>query len=135
MDERKSVGEFFQGFFTGTYDGSYGTPQADRVRHDFDRLTDCHLMWSQVHGDFKNAAKRAVFQPYQHWPELYQCCKDAIREHAALGTTFEGGHTLAQVMRDAMTILRLRHRLNVPRWWLPLMDDLRGAKTRQAVTA
>lgn len=126
MDERKSVGQFFQGFFTGTYDGSYGNSQSDCARHDFDRLTDYRASWTQVHGDFKDVAKRAIFQPYRHWAELHQACKDAIREHTALGTPYEGGHTLARIMRDAMTILRARHGANVPRWWLPIMDDLRG---------
>jgi hypothetical protein len=122
----KSVTEHFQGFFTGTYDGSYGTPQSDQARRDFSQLTDYHLIWAQVHGDFKDAAKRALFQKYPHWPELYQACKDAIREHCTLETPFEGGNTLAKIMRDAMTILRARNGFNAPRWWLPIVDNLRG---------
>jgi hypothetical protein len=126
MEWMETVGERFQGYFVGDYDGSYHTPQADRARHDFDRLTDNRLLWTQVHGDFKDAAKRALFVPYPHWPELYQCCKDAVREHTALETQYVGGPTCAKIMRDAMTILRARHSLNVPRWWLPMMDQLRG---------
>jgi hypothetical protein len=124
----ETVGDHFQGYFTGTFDGSYGTSQADRARHDFDRLTNNWLLWTQVHGDFKDAAKRAVFVQYPHWSELYECCRDAIREHAVLETQWVGKPTCAKIMRDAMTILRLRHNMKVPRWWLPLMDQLRGAR-------
>jgi hypothetical protein len=139
MSEYNTVGEHFKGYFVGEYTGSYHTPEADRARHDFDKLTDSHLLWTQVHGDFKDAAKRALFVPYPHWRELHQCCKDAIREHTALGTQYVGETTCAKIMRDAMTILRARHGLNVPRWWLPLMDKLRGKnheieKRRQPVT-
>ncbi|MBZ5534001.1 MAG: hypothetical protein LAO20_21430 [Acidobacteriia bacterium] len=126
MDEHTTVEEHFRGYFTGDYDGSYQTPQADRARHDFDRLTGFRLIWAQVHGNLKDAAKRALFKPYPHWPELYECCRDAIREHIALETEHSGGTTCARIMRDAMTILRVRHGLNVPRWWLPIMDELRG---------
>ena len=125
--KRETVAEHFQGYFIGSYDGSYGTTASDAARIDFDRLTEFKLLWAQVHGNFKDAAKRALFKPYPHWPELYKCCQDAIREHGALETEFSGGTTCARIMRDAMTILRVRHGFNVPRWWLPMMDELRGA--------
>jgi hypothetical protein len=125
-DDIETVAEHFRGYFSSNYDGSYQTPQSDHARHDFDRLTNFRLIWSQVHGNFKDAAKRALFKPYRHWPELYECCRDAIREHAALETLYSGEATCARIMRDAMTILRVRYGLNVPRWWLPIMDELRG---------
>ena len=56
----ETVADHFHGYFGGNYDGSYHTPQADAARRDFDRLTDNCLMWTQVHGDFKDAAKRAA---------------------------------------------------------------------------
>jgi hypothetical protein len=124
--EYKTVEEHFRGYFSSTYDGSYHTPQSDRARLDFGQLTNLELDWAQVHGNFKDAAKRALFKPYEHWPELYECCRDAIREHSALETSYYGGPTCAKIMRDAMTILRARHGLNAPRWWLPIMDKLRG---------
>ena len=125
-NEYKTVAELFSGFFAGSYDGSFHTPQADRARHDFDRLTAYRLIWTQVHGDFKDAAKRALFQPYRYWPELYDSCRAAIQAHTELETQYEGEKTNANIMRDAMTILRERYGFNVPRWWLPIMDDLRG---------
>lgn len=126
MDYYKTVGEQFAGYFQSEYDGSYGTVESDIARRDFGRLTENYLIWAQVHGNFKDAAKRALFKPYPHWIELYECCRDSVREHAALETEYLGGVTCAKIMRDAMTILRERHGLNVPRWWLPVMDSLRG---------
>ena len=126
MDEIKTVGEHFRGYFAGDYDGSYETRNSDRARLDFDRLTNLQLIWAQVHGNFKDPAKRALFVPYPHWPELHECCRDAVRAHTELGNYFYGGETCANIMRDAMTILRARHGLKVPRWWLPIMDKLRG---------
>jgi hypothetical protein len=124
----ETVADHFQGYFGGNYDGSYHTPQADAARRDFDRLTDNRLLWTQVHGDFKDAAKRALFVQYPHWRELHECCCDSVREHSKLETQWVGGFTCAKIMRDAMTILRVRHGLKVPRWWLPMMDQLRSAR-------
>lgn len=126
MAEYETVGEHFQGLFTANYDGSYHTARAEAARRDFDCLTNNSLLWTQVHGDFKDAAKRALFNPYPHWPELHECCRDSVRAHTDLETQFLGGVTCAKIMRDAMTILRERYGLNVPRWWLPLIDRLRG---------
>jgi hypothetical protein len=127
----KTLKDYFNGYFVGEYDGSYGTEESHQARRDFSQLTNCRIIWSQVHGDFKNAAKRALFQPYPYWPELYQACKDAIRAHVELDTTYSDTPPLAKIMRDAMTILRERHSCNVPRWWLPIMDELRGATEKK----
>jgi len=127
MGERyETVADHFRGHFTGDYDGSYGTNKSHAARRDFNQLMDLRLNWAQVHGDFKDVVKRAMFQPYPHWPELYQCCRDVIREHEKLETQYVGTETLARVMRDAMNLMRARHNLNAPRWWLPMMDALRG---------
>jgi hypothetical protein len=123
--ELTTVGEHFRGYFVGDYDGSYGTQKADQARRDFSRLTNLKICWSQVHGDFKNAAKRSVFVPYPHWPQLYEACRDSIRAHAEIGNWFSGANTCSKIMDDAMKILRARHGLNAPRWWLPLMKQLR----------
>lgn len=123
----KTVTEQFAGtFLETTYDGSYGTEESHAARRSFDRLTDYRLNWSQVHGDFKDVAKRALFESYEHWPELYRACRDVLHQHKALGTQYLGGYTCAQIMRETMTVMRRRHDVNVPRWWLPIMDDLRG---------
>lgn len=123
--------QFADRFIEASYDGSYGNERADAARRSFDRLTDSKLNWSQVHGDFKDAAKRALFEPYEHWPELYRACRDVLRQHQALGTLYLGGYTCAQIMREAMTVMRRRDNLNVPRWWLPIMDDLRGKNNQE----
>jgi len=123
----ETVEDHFRGTFEGTYDGSYGTRTADYARASFGRLTDCRIMWAQIHGDFKDAAKRALFVQYPHWPELYECCRDVIRAHAPLNTQYiDGGHTCARIMREAMVVLRARYGVNAPRWWLPLLDAVRG---------
>jgi hypothetical protein len=130
----ETVVDHFQGYFTSeSFDGSYDTPQSHRARHDFYQLTNNIISWAQVHGNFKDAVKRAKFQPYEHWPELYDCCRRIVREHSALETQWEGGYTCAKIMRDSMNLLRELYGLNVPRWWLPIMDDLRGAKKKKPV--
>ncbi len=134
MDVKK-VSEHFAGYFQlDTYSGEYGSasgyqPPAARIAgHDFDRLTNNVLVWTQAHGDSKDAAARATFQPYPHWPELYQCCKDVLREHGTgkLDTDYFGKFTNARLMGDVMTLMRRRHGLDVPKWWLAIMKKLRG---------
>ena len=111
------------------YDGSYHTennPETDSAaRESFRVLTNEALNWCQVHGDFKNAVKRAAYEPYPHWPQLYRCCRDVLKAHAELNTGFYGPVTCAKLMGDAMALLRQRHNLNAPRWWLPIMKRLR----------
>lgn len=126
MYDHTTVAEYFKGFFTKNYDGGFGWPQDIVGREDFDRLTYGRIIWTQVHGDFKDAAKRALFNPYPYWPELHKACRDVIREHAKLETEFSGPDTCARIMRDAMKVLRARHGVNTPRWWLPLMDQIAG---------
>lgn len=132
-----SIKEQFAGFFEmPNYDGSYGTPGSHVARHDFSQLTNGAIMWSQVHGDFKDAAKRVLFTPYQHWPELYESCRAVLKAHRDLDTQHWGPATNAKLMGDVMTVLREKHKANVPRWWLPIMNGLRGnaAKRNSAVS-
>ena len=134
MDPKK-VSEHFAGYFQlPVYNGEYGTasgyqPPAARVAgRDFEQLTDCCLVWTQVHGDYKDAALRATFQPYPHWTELYQCCKDILREHGPgkLDSWYSGPMTNARLMGDVMSLMRRRHELDVPKWWLAIMKKLRA---------
>jgi hypothetical protein len=133
MDEK--VSQHFAGYFQlEIYAGEYGSAgghqpaNARQAGHDFDRLTDNQLIWTQAHGDFKSVAARATFQPYQHWAELYQACKDCLREHGPgkLETFYYGPATNAQIMGDVMELMRRRHGLNCPKWWLAIMKKLRG---------
>jgi|GEM_PF-5063318 len=122
-----SVKQEFQSYFALTnYDGSYGTEESHVARRDFSQLTNGAIMWSQVHGDFKDAAKRVLFTPYSHWPELYQSCRAVLKAHIAVDTQYWGPATNAKMMGDVMTVLREKHKANVPRWWLPIMNGLRG---------
>jgi hypothetical protein len=133
--DSKTVTQHFAGYFElDTYAGEYGSaggyqpPAARQAGHDFDRLTDCVLVWTQVHGDFNDVAARATFQPYGHWMELYQCCKDVLREHGPgkLNTYYYGQLTNARLMGDVMSLMRRRYGLNCPKWWLAIMKKLRG---------
>lgn len=81
-------------------------------REDFDRLTSGRIIWTQIHGDFEDTAKRALFTPHPHWTQLHKACGGVIREHARLETEFSGPDTCVRIMRDAMKVLRARHRVN-----------------------
>lgn len=118
--------QFAEAFTAPEYDGSYGTTQADDARRSFSELTDGRIMWTQVHGDFKNVVKRGLFTPYPHWSELYDCCRTVLGGHAALGTQFLGDATRARLMGESMALLRAKHGHSVPRWWLPVMNALRA---------
>lgn len=133
MWDHRTVGDQFKGFFTHPYDGrdNDGTTEYYRGREDFIQLTDYAIHWAQVHGDFKDAVKRALFVPYPHWPELHQACADVIRQHTKLGTQYTGRETCVRLMRDAMKLLRARHGFNTPKWWLPLMDQMRGVEKKE----
>ncbi|HYW40186.1 MAG TPA: hypothetical protein VE957_18915 [Terriglobales bacterium] len=123
-ETRTNVKEHFAGLFTEPfYDGSYHTPLAEHASESFRALTDGVLMWTQVHGDFKDAVKRALFKPYPHWPELYDACQSVVRAHADLGTEWWGPLTGAKLMGDAMTVLRDKHGQSVPKWWLPIASN------------
>jgi hypothetical protein len=76
----KTLAEKFAGYFEHSYDGEQ---ENERGRLDFVRLTNYNIAWAQVHGDCKDIAARARFVPYEHWPELHECCGIAIRETIA----------------------------------------------------
>jgi len=128
----RTVKQQLEGLFSQpTYDGSYHDAQGFRTDASeeacasFRALTDGAIVWTQVHGDVKNAVARAAFVQYPNWPELYACCRDIIRSHSELGTEWLGPLTAAKLMGDAMQLLRGRHKANAPRWWLPIMARLR----------
>lgn len=118
-------------FMLAGYKGTYGTNESAIARQDLAILTENLIVWSQVHGDFKDAAKRVLFQPYLHWPELYQCCKDVLREHIKLESAYLGPFTSAKIMGDVMTVMRARHKLNTPPWWLAIMRKLREKASKE----
>jgi hypothetical protein len=130
----ETVAEHFTGYFTlDEYDGSYARSRKmsgaeDQARADFFRLTDNYLIWTQVHGDYKDRAKAARFKPYEHWPQLYESCKRAVAAHStdAFDCSFNGSETCAKIMDTAMRILKMEYGLNAPKWWLPLIYQLRG---------
>ena len=132
-DEQKTIAEYFNGYFEGSYDGSYGTPRADAPRDSFLRLTDCHIIWSQVHGSYKDKAKMVDFVPYQYWPELYECCAAIVRQWAndTVRHYWCGPATGARIMEDAMRLLKSRHGYNTPKWWIPCIRQMRGEITQK----
>ena len=122
--------QFADVFLPGTtYDGRYHTdawpPEDEQARESFNRLTDGRIIWTQVHGDVKNAVKAAMFQPYPNWPQLYECARDIVEQHRRLNTYYAGDVTCAKLMGDTMALLRARYGLNVPRWWVPIIKALR----------
>jgi hypothetical protein len=121
-----TVEKRFAGYFGSTYDGSYNTPESEQPRADFIRLTNYQIMWAQVHGNFKDAVKRETFQSYPHWKELHDCCGRIVRQYAADGIYWQGEITGARMMNDAMRLLKSLHGFNTPRWWIPLMRQMRG---------
>jgi len=134
----ETVKTYFEGTFEpgSTFDGSYHTDtdwsRDEKARESFTRLTYSRLNWCQVHGDFKNAVKAAMFQPYPHWAQFYECARDIVEQHRRLNTSFHGDVTCAKLMGDTMALLRARHGLNVPKWWLPIINGLRGREVKAA---
>ena len=138
MKKNETVREQFADVFLpgSTYDGSYHTDtdwsRDEKAQESFRRLTDGCIVWTQVHGDVKNAVKAAMFQPYPHWPQLYECARDIVEQHRRLNTSFHGDITCAKLMRDTMTLLRARYGVNAPKWWLPIMDKLQNREPKPA---
>ena len=100
----ETVKQHFAGLFAEPdYDGSYHHgewPENDTLaRQSFLKLTDGCIIWTQVHGDFKNAVKRAAYEPYPHWPALYRCCRDVLKAHAELNSQYVGATTCARTSR------------------------------------
>jgi hypothetical protein len=126
-----TVAARFAGYFNGRYDGSYDTRDAEQPRADFIRLTDFHIMWAQVHGQFKDAVKRELFTPYPHWTELHECCGRIVRQYASDGMYWEGPVTGARIMNDGMRLLKSVYGFNAPRWWIPLIRQMRGEEVSQ----
>jgi len=122
----KTVAQHFKGYFGGSYDGSYGRPEAEQPRADFIRLTNFNIMWAQVHGSFKDKVKEVTFTPYPHWKELHECCGRIVRQYEKDGEFWHGDITGARMMEHAMKLLRSLYGLNAPRWWIPLMKQMRG---------
>jgi hypothetical protein len=131
--EVERVADYFEGTFApgSKYDGCYHTETArpdEEAREAFSRLTFGRIIWTQVHGDVKNAVTGAMFQPYPNWPELYECARDIVAQHRRLGTSFHGDITCAKLMGETMALLRARYQKNAPKWWLPIMKKLRGTE-------
>ena len=127
--DRKLLSEMFKGHFENSYDGQQGD---ERARAEFMQLSNFHISWTQVHGDFKDLAKRVTFVPYPDWPQLYECCGLAIRAAIAEDkTTFYSDHQCARIMGAAMQILKTKYGKATPKWWYPVMLELRGVKDRK----
>jgi hypothetical protein len=131
---KDTIKEQFEGLFTQErYDGSYHgadgfrTAASEEASSSFGALTGGRMQWCQVHGDVKNVVSRANFEPYPHWPELYDCCKRVLRAQTDLRRQFFGDATLARIMSDVMSLLRVRHNANAPKCWLPIMNALRAS--------
>ena len=125
MADNETIADHFAGYFARSYDGRQDDPAA---RADFCRLTNNYIMWTQVHGDFKNQAKAAAFVPYPHWRELHECCGLAVREWAKNRNMWSGDITCARIMDTAMKVLRMKYGLNAPKWWLAMIVQLRDGK-------
>lgn len=127
--ETRTVAERFAGYFQSSYDGRYNVPEAEAGREDFIRLTCYQIAWAQVHGSFKDKVKQETFTPYPHWRELHECCGRIVHQYAKDGEYWHGEATAARIMQDAMRLLRSLYGFDAPRWWIPLMRQMRGEET------
>lgn len=59
----ETIEDKFKRLFQYEYDGRQDSAIG---KHDFVILTNYHISWTQVHGDFKDAMKRDTFVPYPH---------------------------------------------------------------------
>lgn len=66
----------------------------------------------------------AALNKYEATHELDKACREALRQMG--NDRFDGRKTCAAIMSRAMEILRLRHGLNAPRGWLPVLKELRA---------
>ena len=114
------------------YDGSYhdstgfGTPASDEASESFRRISYGRVAWPQAHGDFKDAAKRVLFEPYPNWTELYECSRLVVKATIDLDADAAWNElTAAKIMGGVMTVMRTKHGLNVPKWWFPILKVLR----------
>jgi|HubBroStandDraft_6_1064221.scaffolds.fasta_scaffold13243_5 hypothetical protein len=129
----ETIEQHFAGYFVHPYGGEYHRalasgprpPEAESGRADFCRLTNNAIIWTQVHGDFKNKAKAALFVPYAHWRELHDACRDSVREWSKDKEVYNGNPTCAAIMQTAMEILMKRNGLKAPPWWIPMLMGLR----------
>lgn len=136
MKEQETIKEQFRDYFTqARYDGSYGTDASVEARQSFSELTGGSIVWSQVHGDFKDVVKRGLFTPYPHWTELYDCVRIVLVQHAALNTEFIGDFSRARIMGETMALLKAKYKANAPKCWLPIMNALRASEKHRTVTA
>lgn len=60
---------------------------------------------------------------YPCWEELQKCCVLAVEQKAPL--EFAGRVSCAQIMGDAMALLKRKHRETAPRPWYAVMRSLR----------
>lgn len=128
MTVKEQLGECFkQARYDGSYHDSTGfrTPASDEAAASFSRISFGKIQWPQAHGDLKDAAKRVLFTPYPNWAELYECCKLVVKANIDLNKSWDE-QTAAKTMGDVMTVMRKKHDLNVPKWWFPIMKQLRG---------
>jgi hypothetical protein len=122
--ERKTIAQYFAGCFMGDYDGRQDDAAA---RRDFSLLTCHRIMWTQAHGDFKDIEKRLDFTPYPHWRELHECCGLVVHEAIRMDSRLQWTQPQAARLMDyAMKVLRKKYGFNAPRWWIPLMNQLRA---------
>ncbi|MGD1025378.1 MAG: hypothetical protein ABR880_21555 [Candidatus Sulfotelmatobacter sp.] len=117
---------FSQQRYDGSYHGADGfrTPESEEASESFRRVSFDKIQWSQVHGDFKDPAKRVLFTPYPHWAELYDCCRLIVKANIDLNKSWSE-LTAAKIMGDVMTVMRKKHNMDVPKWWLPILKKLR----------
>ncbi|HWO35666.1 MAG TPA: hypothetical protein VNO32_43290 [Candidatus Acidoferrum sp.] len=124
---KEHLGDCFkQQRYDGGYHDSTGfrTPESEEASESFRRISVGKIQWPQVHGDFKDAAKRAMFDPYPNWAELYECCRLVVKANIELNKNWNE-LTAAKIMGDVMTVMRQKYGLNVPKFWLPIMRTLR----------
>jgi len=81
---------FSQQRYDGSYHGADGfrTPESEEASESFRRVSFDKIQWSQVHGDFKDPAKRVLFTPYPHWAELYDCCRLIVKANIDLNKSW-----------------------------------------------
>jgi hypothetical protein len=89
-----------------------------------DKFQNCPCTEELIEAISDGSFNVAVLKSYPATQELDAACREALKQMG--NNCFDGRKTCAAIMSRAMEILRLRHGLDAPRGWLPVLKELRA---------